>query len=244
MLVAGANVNAFLSRNIRRVGAWDGLLWHYGMHHFHLGSEIDAEGFVQRSDHLLFAIIAPQDSYFVDVRPHPPARSTEWVRQELLHVVRSNWPQLIEGSVVPGVRAIKLTDEQICRLRQNNINSFIDVDGEAIEPLLLGTLADGSSALCAIRANQLLDDLDHHEEILANDDVRDAVARNLRARGLDPGQAPAFELVFLEVLSPRPEQIAALAADACVSKNLCRMGFAVIERRTGSLVILHSRAST
>ena len=58
LLVEGANVNAFLSKNLRRATSWDGLLWHYGMHHFHLGSETNKDGFVKRSGHMLFAIVA------------------------------------------------------------------------------------------------------------------------------------------------------------------------------------------
>ena len=104
LLVEGANVNAFLSKNNRRATGWDGLLWHYGMHHFHLGSETDKDGFIKRSGHLLFAIVAPLDAYFVDVRPHPPPRGVEWVSQELLRIVHSNWPKLIEANVLQGVR--------------------------------------------------------------------------------------------------------------------------------------------
>ena len=58
LIVDGANVNAFLSKNIRSATGWDGLLWHYGMHHFHLSSDVGVDGFVKRSDHLLFAILA------------------------------------------------------------------------------------------------------------------------------------------------------------------------------------------
>ena len=219
------------------------------MHHFHLGSEMEVDGFVKRSDHLIFAIVGSQDAYFVDVRPHPPPRSVEWARQELLRIAYLNWPQLIEGSVLHGVLPATVADAEIHQLRQNNLNAIIDIDidididGKAIAPLLGGMLGDGSSLLCTLRASKLLGDLRHHEQLLANDDIRQAVVRNLRAQGLDPGPMPGFELVFLESLSPFSELIAALTADGCVSRNLCRTGFAVIERRTRSPIVLHARAS-
>ena len=53
-LVDGVNVNAFLSKNLRNAAGWDGLFWHYGMHHFHLGRGTGKDGFVKRSKHLLF----------------------------------------------------------------------------------------------------------------------------------------------------------------------------------------------
>ena len=97
-LVDGVNVNAFLSKNICNADGWDGLLWTYGMHHFHLGRETDKDGFVKRSKHLLFAIVTPTDAYFVDVRPHPPKDGIGWVSQELLQIVHSSWPNLIEAN--------------------------------------------------------------------------------------------------------------------------------------------------
>ena len=128
LIVDGANVNAFLSKNIRSATGWDGLLWHYGMHHFHLSSDVGVDGFVKRSDHLLFAILAPLDAYFVDVRPHPPKNGVEWVSQELLHIVHSNWPELIEANVLHGVCGTQLPDCEIHQLRRKNMNYAIEID--------------------------------------------------------------------------------------------------------------------
>ena len=89
-LVEGMNVNGFLSRNIRRAtgkASRDGLLRHFGMHHFHLGNESGPDGFVKRSDYLLFAIVAPRDVYFLDVRKHPVLGGVEWASQGLLRTV-------------------------------------------------------------------------------------------------------------------------------------------------------------
>ena len=238
MLVDGANVNAFLSRNIRRATRRDGLLWHYGMHHFHLGSETGVDGFVKRSDHLLFAIVAPQDAYFVDVRPHPPRDGVEWVSQDLLRIVHSTWPQLIEANVLHGVRGTELTDREIHQLRRKNTNYAMDIDGRAVAPLGGGMAADGSSMLCTVFASRLMWDLRDHQKLLDDEEIRQAVARNLRAQGFDVGSTLVFGLVFLEELSPTPEQLDELTAESCVSRDLCRMGLAVIEKSTGSPIVL------
>ena len=239
LIFDGANVNAFLSKNIRSATGWDGLLWHYGMHHFHLSSDVGVDGFVKRSDHLLFAIVAHLEAYFVDVRPHPPKYGVEWVCQELLHIVHSNWPQLIEANVLHGVCGTQLTDSEMHQLRRKSMNYAIEIDGKAIAPLGGGMAGDGSSVLCTIFASKLLRDLRHHEEVLNNDEIHEAVARNLRAQGFDAGPILKFELVFLENLSPTPELLAALTAETCVSRDLCRTGLAIIEKRTGSLIVLH-----
>ena len=242
LLVEGANVNAFLSKNIRRATGWDGLLWQYGMHHFHLGCETDKDGFVKRSAHLLFAIVAPLDTYFVDVRPHPPPFGVEWVSQDLLRIVHSNWPKLIEANVLQGVHGSELTDGEMHALRRKNINYAMDIDGKAIAPLLRGMEGDGSSVLCTVLASQLLQELRYHEEVLRSEDIRHAVARDMRARGVDVGPTLEFELVFLEDLAPTPELLAVLTAERCISKDLCRRGLAVVDKETRSLIAIHDTA--
>ena len=174
LLVEGANVNAFLTSRICRANVRDGLLWHYGMHHFHLSSETDAEGFVKRSGHLLFAIVASEDAYFVDVRPHPRKGGIEWSSQELLRTVHANWPELIEPNVLHGVHGTELTDGEIHQLRRKNANSAVDIDGKAIAPLGGGMAGDGSSVLCTLFASRLLRELRRHEEVLDVEEVREA----------------------------------------------------------------------
>ncbi len=237
-LAEGADVNAFLSDRIRCANVRDGLLWHYGMHHLHLSSETRADGFVKRSDHLLFAIVAPEDAYFVDVRRHPRKGGIEWSSQELLRIVHANWPALIEANILHGVLGTELTDEEVHELRRKNANAAMDIDGKAIAPLGRGMAGDGSSVLCTFRACGLMGVLGDHEEILRKEGVRQAVARNLRAQGFDIGPTLEFGLVFLEDLHPPSELLAALTAETCFSRHLCQMGFAVIEKTTGSLMVL------
>ena len=125
----------------------------------------------KRSGHLLFAIVAPLDAYFVDVRPHPPPGGVEWVSQELLRIVHSNWPELIEANVLHGVRGSELTDGEMHELRRKNVNYAMDIDGKAIAPLLGGLAGDGSSVLCTFLASSLLKELRYHEEALRSEEV-------------------------------------------------------------------------
>ena len=240
LLAEGGNVNGFLSTNIGRAAALDSLLWHYGMHHFHLGRETDERGFVERSDHLLFAIVAPMDVYFLDVTPHPPRRGIGWVSQDLLRIVHSNWPQLLERNVLHGVSGGNLTDEEMRKLRGKNFNYAVNIDGKAIAPLLGGIAGDGSSTLCTLSAGQLLTELRYHEKVLRIEDVRQAVAEDMQARGIDAEPRLEFELVFLEDLSLSPELIATLTAEKCISRNLCRRGLAIVHKTTRSPIVIHT----
>ena len=103
-LVKGERVTHFLSKGIAEAKSQDGMLWDFGMHHFHLCRRLDPSvGFVERSDYLLFAIIADDAAYFVDVRKHHDPKGLGWVRQDLLRIVHSNWPALIERHELRGV---------------------------------------------------------------------------------------------------------------------------------------------
>lgn len=202
LLVDGDNVNGFLTRTIRRAAGFDGLLWHYGMHHFHLGREPDKDGFVERSGYLLFAIVAPLDAYFVDVRRHPARHGgIGWVSQDLLRIVHSNWPKLIEKSVLNGVSGVDLTDEQMQELRRKNCSYAMNIDGRVIAPLLYGTAGDGSSMLCTMRASRLMNKLRYYAEVLRNEEARNAVVQDMRARGIDVGPTLECELALLEDLT-------------------------------------------
>ena len=68
------------------------------------------------------------------------------------------------------------------------------------------------------------------------------MARSLRAQGFNVGSTLEFELVFLEALSPTPEQLDDLTAETCVSRDLSRMGLAIIEKRTGSPIVLRDNS--
>ena len=241
-LVDGVNVNAFLSKNIRKAAGWDGLLWNYGMHHFHLGPGTDKNGFVKRSKHLLFAIVDPMDAYFVDVGPHPSKDGIGWVSQELLRIVHSNWPELIEPKVLHGVSAIELTDEEMQELRRKNMIYAMNIGGKAIPPLLGGLASDGSSVLCTLSASSLMKELRYQEEILLGEEVQQAVAQDLRGKGFDVEPSLEFELVLLEDLPTSPELIASLTDERCISRDLCRRGFAIVEKESKSPIVIGQRS--
>ncbi len=221
----------------------DGLLWQYGMHHFHLRSEMGKDGFVKRSNHLLFAIVGPLDVYFVDVRRHPKKHDgIEWVRQELIRIVHSNWPNLIEANVLHGIHGAEWTDEDMHAPRQKNLNYTVDIDGKTIAPLLGGLAGDGLSVLCTALAGHLLGELQRHEEELRGEDVQRAVVRDRKAWRFDASLPLEFELVFRDELVLPPGLLDVLTAETCISRNLCQRGFVVVDKRTKSPIVIYAGA--
>ncbi len=198
----------------------DGFLWDFGMHHLHLRKKFMPDGFVERSDYLLFAVIAQVNAYFVDVRPHPKPGDYGWVEQDLLKIMHSNWPELIDSKILRGVKGTALTDEQKHELRRKNANHATEIGGNAIAPIGGGTMADGSSFACRWLALKLSHEVRQHQ--LYCD----------WAKGPKIPTRLEFKLVLLDGLDPSNELIDSLPEDKCLSKDLYQMGFAVVERNT------------
>jgi len=227
LLVNGKDVKQFLSKNIKDSESKDGLLWDYGIHHFHLSGRLEESGFVERSDYLLFAIIADSEAYFVDIRLHNDSEGLEWVRQDLLNIVHSNWPELIKQYILQGQSGHVLTDNRKKELRRKNVNDIPQIGGRAIAPLGGGVASDGSSALCRIRGDQLLHEIEKHQ--LYFDSQPAELRSELEIKGVKNSGSMEFKLVPLNSLNLSKELINSLRENQCLSKNLCKMGFIIVE---------------
>ena len=239
LMVRGKNVNAFLHKGIESATGGqsrDGMLWDFGMHHFHLSTRSDRSGFVARSDYLLFAILTAEDAYFIDVKWHPTPTDFGWSRQALLKTVQANWPELIEPRILRGVKGDVLTDQEKAELRRKNANVATDLDGYAVAPLGGGMTAAGSSILCRRLADELMNEIERHQAFFDTQppDLRLALKNN----GIATDGGMEFDLFLLEELEPPKEVLDSLGADSCFSKRLCELGFAVVERTTRSPIVV------
>lgn len=226
LLVEGQNVTRFLSKSVDKLTFSDGLLWDFGMHHFHLNRKLENSGFVERSDYLLFAVITQEDAFFVDVRPH--CDPDVWVRQDLLSIVHSNWPELIESKVLRGIQGGDVqTDQEIKALRKKNLNHVAQLGNNAIAPIGGGMTTAGSSLLCQLWGSKLLHEIKRHQCYFDTQPVE--LRARLEAMGVKIAERMEFELVLLDSLDPPAEFVSSLQGERCLSKDLCRMGFAVVE---------------
>ena len=229
-LTCGGDVTPFLSKSIKhsplKQKRRDGMLWSYGMHHFHLSPKTRQPGFVCRSDFLLFAIVRESQVYFVDVRRHP--KGPEWVQPDLLDIVLANWPGLIRRNALHGNHATTLTKEQEQELRRKNVNVVRKLGNLVVAPLGWGTTMAGTSTLCQVKADRLLFEIKKHEEAIVTNSsaFRGAVA----AIGVDTSNGMHFELVSSSEVELTDAQKARLRAESCLSRGLFHMGYLVVER--------------
>ena len=193
-------------------------------------------GFAKRSGHLLFAIVTGETAYLVDIRPHTDPRKLQWVRQDLLKIVSSNWPELIERNVLHGVSGTRVTDEEKKVLRNKNANLATNLGGRAIAPLGGGVASDGSSILCRFAAYRLWHELQQHQT--AFESLASKLSILLRDKGLDINGKVELELVLLDSLDLGSEALDALNEDDCLSKVLCQSGLVVVERITRTPIVV------
>ena len=213
----------------------DGLLWDYGMHHLHLSRNANADGFVERSDWVLFAIVAGQDVYFVDVRPHADPERLQWVRQDLLTIVHRNWPELTKSRLLSGVMGSEVTDTGKLELRRKNVNVVHAIGGLAIAPLGLGTTSDGHSSSRRFLADKLLHELEHQQRLL--DNSRNELREVFLEHGMAEDAEMDFKLVCRTELNVSDDDHAEMCSDQGFSGDLWRIGLAIIETNTRSAVI-------
>ena len=232
---SGETVIPYLTDRVNNTETTDDLLWDYKMHHLHLSRNVGKNDFVERADWLLFAIVEEQDAFFVDVRPHKDPERLLWVRQDLLAIVHSNWPELTSSRELYGITGAKVTDIEKRELRRKNVNLAHEVGGRAIAPLGLGTSTDGHSSMCRFLADKLLHELEEQQRLL--DGQTDVLRATFLERGMPEAAQMRFKLVRKGDLSVSVELITELCSSNGFSKDLWGIGFAIIETNTRSLVV-------
>ena len=145
--------------------------------------------------------------------------------------MHSNWPELIEANIIRGVKGGGVrTAEEIKELRRKNVNHVAQLGDDVIFPLGGGMMTDGSSMRCRIRVSKLLQEMKRNQSFFDSQPVE--LRSQLEANGIEIAGKMEFELVLLDDLNPSDELIDSLRKEKCLSRDLCRMGFAVAEKTT------------
>lgn len=152
----GETVAPYLSRKIRRLSFDDYLLNDWGIHHLHLSTTLERDGFVKRSGPLLYVIFGETldlygqkdtDAYLIFVMGH-----NDFATQELLEIAHANWPDLMQFGSRIGQKGDRLSDDQIRTLRSKRLNYCLLLrDGKTYCAPGGGITASGASMLDQMR---------------------------------------------------------------------------------------------
>jgi hypothetical protein len=121
----GRDLNPHLSRNLSNVSYNDGILNDWGIHHFHLGDEIESDGFIERTGELLYARVKDEDFYMIGVYGHD-----SFSDKDLISVENNNWPEVIERFKLPEDIELLCSydDDQIREARDAGVQVAIELD--------------------------------------------------------------------------------------------------------------------
>lgn len=174
---AGTDLKPHLSKKIKNLQYYDSLLNDWHIHHLHLGTTPCTRdpGFVERTEPLLYARFDEDNAYFIDIMDH-----NSWTNRDCVQIIHDNWPSTIASCKSRGAIDIEhdLTDEEIGKLREANINYHLKLnDGSIYAPIGYGSTMHGNSLLSSIRANSV-----HAKIIQMNKDLSvDAANRTIEA---------------------------------------------------------------
>ena len=150
-IISGQDVSPHLSKLLKTPSYNDPLLNDWGIHHIHLGENIESDGFIGRTGPVLFARFDNAHAYLIDVLPHG-----SWTLQRLVKDLHENWPDSIKHFRLNGVVGLSRTvsDSDLVTLRKNNINSMVDVGNAIYAPIGGGYSSSGLSTAVVIQSDR------------------------------------------------------------------------------------------
>jgi hypothetical protein len=136
---AGEDLRPHLSRGLVKRDFNDLLLNDWGIHHLHLGTVLEGDGFVKRTGPVLFARFLADDAYFIAVPKHGPGKSDAWSDVQVMECFAAAWPEQMSRYELRGVAPSRSggnpTSKEIARLRAAGVNTLITVGGTVLGPM-------------------------------------------------------------------------------------------------------------
>jgi hypothetical protein len=205
LLETGQEVSQHLSRSVtiayqpkpeklKSLGKYrdlDLLLNDWGVHHLHLSTELDSDGFVKRTKPVLFAIFRHETAYLINIFGHG-----DWASDAIPETILRNWPDagIIHDLGMLGSRE-SYTEIEKLSLRNAGLATAYEADDGKVYMLNAGLTTAGTSVQAAHAASQILDRIEWFEQQLMADP--EWLPSIMREHGIQPPKQPQLKFVFL-----------------------------------------------
>lgn len=204
---SGANLNPYQSRTLKDAEYDDLFLNDWGVHHFHVGRAVEADGFVARRDPLLFAQVTSDGLYVCGFFSHGA-----WADYDVMETIHANWPTSLERLKLVGIRPVseRPTSEELKKARRAGLMVPLQMlDGTVY-------MSPGGGISTARLAVDVVSNADRHRDWIRNveDQVRKELPRVLPQIELALHRKPArlsFRLEFQDGNAFAVDQSAGLA---------------------------------
>ena len=183
-----------LSKNVRNTHKrkLDFLFRHWGIHHLHLGSRVESDGFIERNGPLLFCRFDTEKAYFINVLPHG---DNSWTDQDMIRILHDNWPQSIEMYRIRGVSGLSrtITNESVRALRDGNVNTLVEVrEGVVYISPGGGVMTSGHPMEPIWARDRAVDNLEQMEKVIS--EQIESIFATARSVGFNPSDSLQFKL--------------------------------------------------
>ncbi len=187
----GEDLRPHLSTLLLKLDFYDRLLNDWGLHHLHLGMNLEKSGFVERGGPLLFAKITDDIFYMVSIRDH-----NSFSDQSLLEDILSNWPSLLDPFEVGNIinSELPISESERNKFRKANALMITELsNGKFYFPMGGGVTTAGSNIQTVLMHDQWKTALHWIQE-----DVKCTIDSKRAALppGVSFGSPPTFRLTF------------------------------------------------
>lgn len=158
----GTNLKKYQSRNLKLLDYNDDMLSHWGVQHFHLGETIDNDGYVTRTDELLFIHFTLEKAHIIGIYNHK-----SWCDLDIIEKLHINWPN--EMTLLKSESNTRLTENDYMTLRKKHANTTVKVkDGTEYICPGLGVTMNGSPLYANINSDKIIYMIDSIFEFIRN----------------------------------------------------------------------------
>jgi len=136
-------------RRLQRREDLDLMLADWGLHHLHLSTTVEPDGYVKRTDDVLFAAFSVNDAYPVGIFPHG-----SWAEHEAIAIVARNWAERGIVHKLHGVLGLAQhpTPAERRSLRNAGVAVVLEIDGAVYAPA--GQTTAGTPTRVTMRADE------------------------------------------------------------------------------------------
>jgi hypothetical protein len=147
----------------------DLLLNEWAIHHLHISTILQTNGFVERGRELLFAAFRHDDAYLIDLLDHKAFED-----ENLVQIATTNWPNAKLFSVTPGMKLL-FPDTKPGRkqLRNAGVNTPVQLSTGIASASAISRC--GQSALVELKINHFLGQVIKDQERCSVDDILKAM---------------------------------------------------------------------
>lgn len=147
----GNNIKKYQSRNLKKLDYDDDMLSHWGIQHFHLGQTLENDGYVKRTENLLFIHFSESNAHILGFFHHGA-----WSNLDIIEILHENWPQEL-AVFKSGSNVAALTELEYKTLRKKHANANVTVnDGTEYLCPGMGVTANGAPVFATMNSQKVI----------------------------------------------------------------------------------------